>query len=188
MVGFETVYSADGSVAPVGEILDLCEEFGAVSFADDANGFMVYGNGSHRFAQEYEDLRRCTFVSVSFGKGVGLSGGALLGPADAIDAFTYLSGTSMFTTNLQPPTAGAIVTVLRRMLADPSLMEKYLDRIDDLRERLIASGATINRCPRTSPRSRWVPTRSRPRCARASWSVATWCRSSATRPCPKIRP
>lgn len=147
VVGFETVYSADGSVAPVGEILDLCDDFGAVSFADDANGFMVYGNGGPRFAAEYEQLRRCTFVAVSFGKGVGLSGGALTGPAEAIEAFTYLSGTSMFTTNLQPPTAGAIGWVLRRMLAQPSVMERYLDRVDDLRDQLVRSGATIGPVP-----------------------------------------
>jgi len=147
VVGFETVYSSDGSMAPIGEILDVCEEAGAVSFADDANGFMVYGNGGHRFAREYEDLRRVTFLMVTFGKSVGLAGGALAGPADAIDAFRYLSGTSMFTTNLQPPTAGAIVHVLRRMLSEPRLMEDYLDRVDRLRRQLLGIGAAINPTP-----------------------------------------
>ncbi|WP_019926204.1 pyridoxal phosphate-dependent aminotransferase family protein [Nocardia sp. BMG111209] len=147
VVGFEAVYSADGSMAPVAEILDLCEEFGAVSFVDDANGFMVYGNGGRRFAAEYEALRRATFLMVSFGKGVGLSGGALAGPADALDAFRFLSGTTVFTTNIQPPTAGAIVHVLRTMRRDPSIMANYLDRIDRLRERLLRIGCTINPTP-----------------------------------------
>lgn len=147
VVGFETLYSSDGSMAPVGEVLDLCDEFGAVSFVDDANGFMAYGNGGHRFAAEYEQLRRATFLMVTFGKSVGLSGGALAGPADALEAFRFLSGTSMFTTNIQPPTAGAIVHVLRRMRADPSVMERYLDRVDQLRARLVDIGCTINPTP-----------------------------------------
>lgn len=147
VVGFETVYSSDGSIAPVGEILDLCDEFGTVSFVDDANGFMTYGNGGHRFAAEYEELRRATFLMVTFGKSVGLSGGAIAGPADALEAFRFLSGTSMFTTNIQPPTAGAIVHVLRRMREDPSVMERYLDRVDQLRARLIDIGCTINPTP-----------------------------------------
>ncbi|MFD3458895.1 aminotransferase class I/II-fold pyridoxal phosphate-dependent enzyme [Nocardia fluminea] len=147
IVGFEAVYSADGSLAPVAEILDLCEEFGAISFVDDANGFMVYGNGGHRFAAEYAALRRATFLMVSFGKGVGLSGGALAGPADALDAFRFLSGTTVFTTNIQPPTVGAIVHVLRRMRREPSIMENYLDRVDRLRERLLQIGCTINPTP-----------------------------------------
>ncbi|CAI7973572.1 5-aminolevulinate synthase [Frankia sp. Hr75.2] len=147
VVGFETVYSSDGSMAPVGAILDACEEFGAISFVDDANGFMAYGNGGHRFAAEYEALRRATFRMVSFGKAVGLSGGAIAGPADAIDAFRFLSGTSIFTTNIQPPTAQAITHVLERMRRDPSVMERYLDRIDRLRGRLAAIGCSINPTP-----------------------------------------
>lgn len=158
LVGFETVYSADGTIAPIREIVELCEEFGAISFADDANGFMVYGNGGHRFADEYEALRRVTFLMVSFGKGVGLSGGALAGPADALDAFHYMAGTSLFTTNIQPPTAGAIVHVLRRMTQEPSIMERYLDRVDALRARLTSIGCVINPTP-TYITSIPIPTR-----------------------------
>lgn len=147
VVGFETVYSADGTIAPVGEILDLCEEFGAISYADDANGFMVYGNGQHRFAQEYEDLRRATFIMMSFSKSVGLEGGAIVGPTEAVEAFEWLSGTSMFTAAIQPPTASAIAFVLRRMLEDPTVIGNYLDRVDLLRSKLTSIGCTINSTP-----------------------------------------
>ncbi|MFE0026868.1 aminotransferase class I/II-fold pyridoxal phosphate-dependent enzyme [Amycolatopsis sp. NPDC059021] len=147
VVGFETVYSADGTIAPIGEILDLCEEFGAVSYADDANGFMVYGNGQRRFAREYEDLRRATFLMMSFSKSVGLEGGAIVGPADAMQAFEMLSGTSMFTAAIQPPTASAIAYVLRRMLHDPAVVDNYLDRVDRLRSELTKTGCTINPTP-----------------------------------------
>lgn len=147
VVGFETVYSSDGSMAPVREIVDLCEEFGALSFADDANGFMVYGGGEPRFAEEYEALRRATFLMVSFSKAVGLEGGALMGPADAIEAMEYTSGTSMFTASIQPPTAAAIAHVLRRMAADRSEISGYLDRVDALREQLTAVGCEINATP-----------------------------------------
>ncbi|OEV09695.1 aminotransferase class I/II-fold pyridoxal phosphate-dependent enzyme [Streptomyces nanshensis] len=147
VVGFETVYSSDGSMAPVREIVDLCEEFGALSFADDANGFMVYGRGEPRFAEEYEALRRATFLMVSFSKAVGLEGGALMGPADAIEAMEYTSGTSMFTASIQPPTAAAIAHVLRRMSADRSEISGYLNRVDVLREQLTAVGCEINPTP-----------------------------------------
>jgi 8-amino-7-oxononanoate synthase len=147
VVGFETVYSADGTIAPIGEILDLCEEFGAVSYADDANGFMIYGNGQRRFAQEYADLRRVTFLMTSFSKSVGLEGGAIVGPADAMQAFETLSGTSIFTAAIQPPTASAIAHVLRRMLRDPTVIGNYLDRVDCLRSKLTEIGCTINPTP-----------------------------------------
>ena len=147
VVGFETIYSADGTIAPIGEILDLCEEYGAVSYADDANGFMVYGNGGYRFAKEYEELRRATFIMMSFSKSVGLEGGAIVGPADGIEALEYLSGTSMFTAAIQPPTASAIEYVLRRMIDDPQIMGRYLDRVDSFRARLTQTGCVINETP-----------------------------------------
>jgi 5-aminolevulinate synthase/8-amino-7-oxononanoate synthase len=147
VVGFETVYSSDGSMAPVGEIVDLCEEYGAISYADDANGFMVYGNGEPRFAEEYAALRRVTFLMVSFSKAVGLEGGAVMGPADAVEAFEYMSGTSMFTAAIQPPTAAAIAHVLRRMTANRSVISGYLDRVDALRDQLTAIGCVVNPTP-----------------------------------------
>ncbi|RJQ81298.1 aminotransferase class I/II-fold pyridoxal phosphate-dependent enzyme [Amycolatopsis panacis] len=147
VVGFEVVYSDDGTVAPVGEILDLCEEFNAVSYVDDATGFMVYGNSQRRFAQEYEDLRRVTFLMMSFAKSVGLEGGALVGPADAMQAFEMLSGYSIFTAAIQPPTASAIAYVLRRMLQNPTVINDYLDRVDWLRTQLTRIGCTINATP-----------------------------------------
>jgi 5-aminolevulinate synthase/8-amino-7-oxononanoate synthase len=147
VVGFETVYSADGSVAPVGRILDLCERHGAVSYADDANGFLVYNPVSGPFAQEYRELERATFVMTSFSKAVGLEGGAIAGPADAVHAFELLSGTSMFTAAIQPPTASAIAFVMRRILADPQLVAGYLDRVAAFRSRLADIGCTLNPTP-----------------------------------------
>lgn len=147
IVGFETVYSADGSVAPVGALLDLCEEFGAVSFVDDANGFLMYGNGQRRFASEYDDLRRADFLMLALGKAVGITGGALVGPADAIEAFRYLAGTTIFTTNLQPTSAAAAGYVVERMRNDPSIADRYLDRVDAVRADLTAIGCMINPTP-----------------------------------------
>ncbi|KPC73748.1 8-amino-7-oxononanoate synthase, partial [Streptomyces sp. NRRL WC-3753] len=39
----ESLYSADGTMGPIVEIIDECDRHGAVSMIDDANGFMVYG-------------------------------------------------------------------------------------------------------------------------------------------------
>lgn len=53
IVVFESVYSSDGSVAPIGPILDACEQAGALSYIDDANGFMVYGEPQRPFYEEF---------------------------------------------------------------------------------------------------------------------------------------
>ncbi|WP_197284930.1 aminotransferase class I/II-fold pyridoxal phosphate-dependent enzyme [Sciscionella sediminilitoris] len=140
VVVFESVYSADGGVAPIGELLDVCERHGAVSYVDDANGFLVYG-GKHRpFASEFAALRRADFVMVSFSKSVGLEGGAIAGPEDPIRAFEVLSGTSMFTAAIQPPTAYTAGKVMRLLQEVPGIVDGYLDRVERFREQLTGIG------------------------------------------------
>jgi 5-aminolevulinate synthase/8-amino-7-oxononanoate synthase len=147
VVGFESVYSVDGSVAPIGDLVDVCAEFGAVTFVDDANGFLVYGPEHRPFAREFSALSRVDFIAMSFSKAVGLEGGAIAGPADAVFAFEYLSGTSMYTASIQTPTAAAIAHVMRRMIDDPTVMDAYLDTARSVRNRLLELGFRLNPTP-----------------------------------------
>ncbi|MGW8846983.1 aminotransferase class I/II-fold pyridoxal phosphate-dependent enzyme [Streptomyces xiamenensis] len=134
VVIIESVYSADGSMAPVTDLLDECDRHGAISMVDDANGFMLYGPSHRPFAAEYAAIReRADFVMVSLSKAVGLEGGALAGPAHAIDAFEVLSGTSMFTAAMQPPTAHVAGRTIEALANDPSIVDDYLARADRLR-------------------------------------------------------
>ncbi|MFD7509912.1 aminotransferase class I/II-fold pyridoxal phosphate-dependent enzyme [Streptomyces sp. NPDC059853] len=134
VVIIESVYSADGSMAPVMDLLDACDRHGAISMVDDANGFMLYGPAHRPFAAEYAAIReRADFVMVSLSKAVGLEGGALAGPAHAIDAFEVLSGTSMFTAAIQPPTAHVAARTIEALADDPSIVDGYLARADRMR-------------------------------------------------------
>ncbi|MBP2474478.1 7-keto-8-aminopelargonate synthetase-like enzyme [Crossiella equi] len=141
VVVFESVYSADGSVAPMGELIDICERYGALSFVDDANGFMLYGTDNRPFAAEFEAMRRATFIMMSFSKAVGIEGGAIAGPAEAVNAFEILSGTSMFTAAMQPPTAATVGHLIRKLDTDPSIVDNYLARVARFRARLTEIGA-----------------------------------------------
>lgn len=147
VVVFESVYSADGSVAPVGDIVDVCQRHGAISYIDDANGFLVYGPDHGPYAQEYRDMRRADFVMVSFSKAVGLEGGGIAGPADAIHAFDVLSGTSMFTAAMQPPTASTAVYIMRTLRGDHSIVDEYLARVEKFRASLEGLGCTLSPTP-----------------------------------------
>lgn len=147
VVVFESVYSSDGSVAPIGELLDVCERYGAVSYVDNANGFFIYGPEHRPFAREFAHLPRATFVMVSFSKAVGLEGGAIAGPHDPIRAFELLAGTSIFTAAIQPPTASTVALVMQKLLEHPRLMDCYLARVADFRRSLESIGCVVNRTP-----------------------------------------
>ncbi|MFJ8471204.1 aminotransferase class I/II-fold pyridoxal phosphate-dependent enzyme [Kitasatospora sp. NPDC094011] len=137
----ESIYSADGTMGPIVEILDECDRHGAVSMIDDANGFMVYGPEHRPYAREAAAIReRADFVMVSLSKAVGLEGGAIAGPAPAIDAFELLSGTSMFTAAIQPPTAHAAERTIAALADDPRIVDDYLAHAARLRRRMHEAG------------------------------------------------
>jgi 8-amino-7-oxononanoate synthase len=147
VVVFESVYSSDGSIAPIGKLLDICEQYGALSYIDDANGFMIYGNDNRPFYDEFRHLNRATFIMVSFSKSIGLEGGAIAGPTDFIHAFEVLSGTSMFTAAIQPPTASTIHYIMGKLQDNPAIMDRYLKKCADLRESLQEIGCKLNDTP-----------------------------------------
>lgn len=137
----ESIYSADGTMGPIVEILDECDRHGAVSMIDDANGFMVYGPGHRPYAREAAAIReRADFVMVSLSKAIGLEGGAIAGPAAAIDAFELLSGTSMFTAAIQPPTAYAAERTIAALADDPRIVDDYLAHAARLRHQMHEAG------------------------------------------------
>lgn len=147
VVIFESIYSADGSIAPMGELLDICDEFNALSYVDDANGFMIYGPHYRPFSKEYAEMRRATFVMVSFSKAIGLEGGAIAGPDKLIHGFEVLSGTSLFTAAIQPPTASTIDYLMNKLEKKPQIMNEYLHRSTALRNELASLGCRLNETP-----------------------------------------
>lgn len=147
VVIFESIYSADGSVAPIREILDLCEKYNAISFVDDANGFMYYGSADHPFADEFAALKRATFHMVSLSKAVGLEGGAIAGPADAVFAFEGLTGTAMYTATMHPPLASAAANIIRQLRDDPLIVDGYLAAVKRFRDGLVSLGCQVNPAP-----------------------------------------
>ncbi|QKW38469.1 pyridoxal phosphate-dependent aminotransferase family protein [Actinomadura sp. NAK00032] len=147
IVGFQSVYSGDGSVAPIGAITDLCAEYDAVSYVDDANGFMVYDHETGPYTDEFRKLSQATFVMTSFTKAIGMVGGAIAGPADAAKVIEYFSGTSMFTAALQPPTASTIAHIIGRSREDRQRVDDYLSMVAWFREQLISVGCDLNDNP-----------------------------------------
>lgn len=147
IVVFESVYSADGSIAPMKEILDLCEHYHALSYVDNANGFMIYGPEQRLFADDFAEIHRATFEMVSFSKAVGMEGGAIAGPENMVHSFEVLSGTSLFTAAIQPPTASTIHYIMKKLMGHPEIMDRYLLRSQALRKRLEDKGFRLNDVP-----------------------------------------
>lgn len=143
----ESVYSSDGSVAPMKDILSICDRYGAVSYVDNANGFLVYGAPHRPFYSEFQYLPQASVEMLSFSKSVGLEGGAVSGSTEFIEFMELLSPTAIFTAMIQPPTAMAILKVVELLHSRSEIIDNYLRIVEEFRESLFINKFIISKTP-----------------------------------------
>ncbi|TWS20015.1 8-amino-7-oxononanoate synthase [Tsukamurella asaccharolytica] len=125
----DSVYSADGVLAPVSELHAAARAHGAALVVDEAHGLGVRGAGGRGLVHELglagaPDL----VVTATMSKALGSQGGVVLGPervrAHLIDAARPF----IFDTGLAPAAVAAAAAALSELRADPALAARVLDR------------------------------------------------------------
>ena len=74
LVAFESVYSMDGDIAPIAEILDVCEAHNAMSYIDEVHGVGLYGPRGGGVAEREGLMDRITVIEGTLGQGVWRDG------------------------------------------------------------------------------------------------------------------
>jgi len=108
----DSVFSMDGDLAPLPELLALCERHGAWLVVDDAHGFGVLGS-SGRGALEHFDLRSPNLVYVgTLGKAAGVGGAFIAAHASVIELMIQRARPYIYTTAAPPALAHALLASL----------------------------------------------------------------------------
>ncbi|MFM9967077.1 MAG: 8-amino-7-oxononanoate synthase [Burkholderiales bacterium] len=119
LVASDAVFSMDGDVAPLTEILALCERFDAWLLLDDAHGFGVLGEAG-RGALEHFKLASPRIVYVgTLGKAAGVSGAFVAGPDAVVETVLQRARTYMFSTASPAMLAAAVEESLLVMRDEP---------------------------------------------------------------------
>jgi 8-amino-7-oxononanoate synthase len=145
LVVVDGVFSAEGDVAPLAEIVQLCDEFGARLMVDEAHALGVLGargaGACELLGVESEvDLRMATFS-----KSLASCGGVIAGPADVIEYLRFQARSFIFTASGVPAAIGAALAAVRicRSPEGPPLFEKVLDNARYLHRGLAELGLKV---------------------------------------------
>lgn len=145
LVVVDGVFSMEGDIAPLREIADLCQRYGARLMVDEAHGAGVLGRrgaGTSELlgVEDRVDLRMGTFS-----KSLASCGGFIAGSHEVIDYLRISSRAFLFTASAVPAAIGSALAALRIVRSDegPALLNAVLDNARYLRDGLEALGYAV---------------------------------------------
>jgi 8-amino-7-oxononanoate synthase len=144
------VFSMDGDLAPLPELITVAERYGARLFVDDAHGTGVMGAQGRGTLEHYGVESRLPFHMGTLGKALGTSGAYVVGPAAMIQYLLNTARTFLFATAPPPATSAATVAALHVLQAEPDRRTRLWDNrnylhagLADLGFRLTGSASPI---------------------------------------------
>ena len=136
----ESVFSMDGDVAPIADLLNLRNEYGYQLILDDAHGTGVFGKTGRGGEELFGPLGTMDVEMATFGKSFGSFGAFALGDEVVIEYLVNRARTFMYTTALSPAVLGASIASIRLIREDLSLKEELWRNIDYMRRHMVEAG------------------------------------------------
>ena len=144
LVGTDGVFSMDGFIAPLKDICDIVERYGAMVMVDDSHavGFMgKHGKGTH---EHNNVMGRIDIITGTLGKALGgASGGYTSAKKEIVDLLRQRSRPYLFSNTVAPNIVAASLKVFEMLSATTHLRDKLEDNTKYFREKIKAAGFNI---------------------------------------------
>jgi glycine C-acetyltransferase len=128
-VGVEGVYSMDGDLAPLPEIIKLCREYNAVLLLDDAHGTGMAGKTGRGTAEHFDVENDVGVVLGTFSKSFASTGGFVASSKPIINYLRFFARSYMFSASLSPVVLAAVSACMDILEQDPELINRLRENI-----------------------------------------------------------
>ncbi|WP_374138401.1 5-aminolevulinate synthase [Sphingomonas sp.] len=140
LVAFVSVYSMDGDIGPIAEILDVCEKHGALSYIDEVHAVGLYGPRGGGIAEREGLMDRIDVIEGTLGKAFGVMGGYIAASKNLCDFVRSFASGFIFSTALPPAIAAGACASIRHLKESQVERDRHQERVAQVRRRLDATG------------------------------------------------
>jgi glycine C-acetyltransferase len=135
------VFSMEGSIAKLPEILEIARKYDAIVAVDDSHGTGVLGENGRGTAEHYGVLGEVDIITSTLGKALGgAAGGFVAGTASLCDTLTQRSRPQLFSNALPPTVAASALAAIRFLQSHPDRVARLRENVRYFREQIVESG------------------------------------------------
>jgi 5-aminolevulinate synthase len=143
IIAFESVYSMDGYVSPIGAICDLAAKYNALTYLDEVHAVGMYGPRGGGIAEREGVMDRVDIINGTLAKGFGVMGGYVAASRNCCDAIRSYAPGFIFTTSLAPAVVAGALASIRHLKTSNVERLAHQERAATVKLRLAAAGIPV---------------------------------------------